>query len=477
MWYIGNMALGSAKVDGPAFTEFVNGRCSTRVFKSDPLDREVVVKIVEDAIQAPSSCNRQLWHFVVVDDPEVKVRLCEASDAQQSYLHDSPALVAIFYDTSLEPRNPCSTAQVSVGMVTYGLLLAAEAHGVGAIYLGGIRNPRGANKALGVPSYWANYGYVCLGHRADNPPAPIPREAREVISWNRYDLPEKRYHMDIRPHLWSLTQLADFRDKLLWYKGIAIDGKTLHVDPDPRFSRKFHLLATRAGQIAASKPGRPVVLDILSLNGDLMLQLVHAFGPDKARFLAYDLTEGIGLYMAERFRRLHGELPYEYLCNPHPDTLRLPLEDASVDVITCYERLDQFENPEPLLRELRRVLRPDGRALIMVSGRYYPHMYRYRRMRKKNYALGRNWNRGPERKYTPEQMRRHLTATGFAIREITGYQPLAIKLYQWGEKILRKLGCNGAADRAALERSRHWISKGAGKFLSSSILYEVSPEP
>lgn len=469
------MALGSALVDGPVYSRFVAGRNSTRVYQDRPVPRPLVEKIIGDAIEAPTSCNRQLWHFIVVDDPAVKVRLNKESDAQQSYLHDAPVIIAIFYDTSLEPRNPCNTAQVTVGMATYGLLLAAEAEGLGAIYLGGIRNPKGACKALGVPPFWSNYGFVCLGYRADNPPAPIPRPVSSVISYNRYDLPEKRYHMDIRPHLWSLTQLADFRDKLLWYKGIAIDGKTLHVDPDARFSRKFHHLTVRAAQLAALH-AQPVLLDFFSLNGDVLLQLVNAIGPGKARFLAYDLTPGIGDFIAERFRRLYPALPYEYLQNPEPDKVRIPLEDGSVHVLTCYERLDQFEDPLPLLKEIRRVLHPGGTALIMVSGRFYPHLYRYRRMRKKNYALGRNWNRGPERKYNPSEIEAACEQAGLAVSDMAGHQPVTLKFLQWGEQLARKAGWTACADRLAAERTDHLITRWMDRFFSSSLIYELRPK-
>ncbi|MDX6765635.1 MAG: nitroreductase family protein [Candidatus Methylacidiphilales bacterium] len=469
------MALGSAEVDGSIYTRFVTGRNSTRVYQDKPVSRQLVEKIIGDAIEAPTSCNRQLWHFIVVDDPAVKARLNKESDAQQSYLHDAPVIIALFYDTSLEPRNPCNTAQVTVGMATYGLLLAAEAEGLGAIYLGGIRNPKGACKALGVPSFWANYGFVCLGYRADQPPAPIPRPVASVISYNRYDLPEKRYHMDIRPHLWSLSQLADFRDKLLWYKGIAIDGKTLHVDPDARFSRKFHHLAVRAAQLAATRHN-PVVLDFFSLNGDVLLQLVNAIGPGNARFLAYDLTPGIGDFIAERFRRIFPSLPYEYLLNPDPARVHIPVGDHAVHVLTCYERLDQFEDPLPLLREMRRALHPDGTALVMVSGRFYPHLYRYRRMRQKNYALGRNWNRGPERKFNPSEIEAAFQEAGFKVVDMAGYQPVTLKLLQWTEQLARKAGLTAWADRFASERTDHLLTRSFDRFFSSSLLYEIRPE-
>ena len=43
----------------------------------------------------------------------------------------------------------------------------------------------------------------------------------------------------------------------------------------------------------------------------------------------------------------------------------LPLEDASCDVVTCFECIEHLRaTPKPLLDEIRRVLKPDGRLLL-----------------------------------------------------------------------------------------------------------------
>jgi nitroreductase/SAM-dependent methyltransferase len=459
-------------MNGQQYLDFVTARRSTRQFQRRPVPRATLERIVAAAIQAPTSCNRQLWHFVIVTDAEAKVRLCAMSDAQQSYLHDAPAVVAVFYDTSLETRNPCSTAQVSVGMSIYGLLLAAEAEGVGAIYLGGIRNPKGAARALGAPPGWQNFGFVCMGFRADDPPAPGARPVEDVVSWNRFDRPLKRFHQDIRPHLWSIGQLADFRDKLLWYKGIAIDGRTLHVDPDDRFSPKFRHLVGRLGMLASARR-KPVLLDVMSGNGDLVLQAINALGDRAGAVYAWDFTPGIGDYIQKRFQTIFPEPRHRYLQNSDPGHVHIPLPDGSVDLVTCYERLDQFENPAPLLAEIARVMRPGARALVAVSGRFYPHMYRYRRMRKRNYALGRNWNRGPERKYEPQQVLDHFSAAGLRVERMRGFQPIGVKAARLAEGVCRRLGFHSAADWFADLAPQIIVTAGLTRPFSSSLVYEL----
>ena len=59
------------------------------------------------------------------------------------------------------------------------------------------------------------------------------------------------------------------------------------------------------------------------------------------------------------------------------DTPEIPLEDASVDYVNCGGVLHHTSSPEALLAEFRRVLRPDGRAFVMVynSDSVWLHLY------------------------------------------------------------------------------------------------------
>jgi SAM-dependent methyltransferase len=49
---------------------------------------------------------------------------------------------------------------------------------------------------------------------------------------------------------------------------------------------------------------------------------------------------------------------------------RLPFADASFDMAICWDVVEHVQNPEQLLAELARVLRPGGRALLTVINRY-----------------------------------------------------------------------------------------------------------
>ncbi|MCF7849195.1 MAG: methyltransferase domain-containing protein, partial [Kiritimatiellales bacterium] len=389
---------------------------------------------------------------------------------------DAPTLICVFYDCTLEDRNPCNTPFIGAGMAIQSVLLAAEAEGIGSIYLGGIRNPTGVAKALNAPAYLKNVGIICVGYKDDAPPSPDHRSPADIISYNTCDLPEKRFHADIRPHLWNWRQIADFRDKLLWYKGVHVDGATLHVDPDNRYSARFHYMTGRLGMMI-NKCDRPKVLDVLSLNGALVWQLLNACGGQLDRLYAYDQTSGIIRYMQELFKTMRADTtPVEYLLNADENGPKIPLENDQIDVMSCYERLEHFHDPLPLLKEMQRVLKPGGRALVVVSNRYYPHLYRYRRMRKKNYALGRNWNRGPEKKYEPREIENYFQSAGFRIISVEGFQPLEMKLTSLLAQLLRKVRCYRMADQMADRSSRLSVSRTRSKYFSGCLSYELTKD-
>ena len=57
--------------------EAMHTQRAIRYFKPDPVPKEAIDKILEAASKAPSGTNRQMWHFVVVQDAELRARLAE----------------------------------------------------------------------------------------------------------------------------------------------------------------------------------------------------------------------------------------------------------------------------------------------------------------------------------------------------------------------------------------------------------------
>lgn len=58
-------------------------RQSDRAFDATrPVEKEKLERILEAARMAPSACNAQPWHFIVVDDPELKNLVADATSSK-----------------------------------------------------------------------------------------------------------------------------------------------------------------------------------------------------------------------------------------------------------------------------------------------------------------------------------------------------------------------------------------------------------
>ena len=77
--------------------EAIKWRRSVRKFSAQKVGREKVLQILEAARLAPSSSNRQAWHFVVVDDPAVIKQIPDTVPAGTqrivSFMKDAPLVI------------------------------------------------------------------------------------------------------------------------------------------------------------------------------------------------------------------------------------------------------------------------------------------------------------------------------------------------------------------------------------------------
>ena len=62
-----------------SFKELINKRQSVRRYKSTPVEKEKIQKIVEAVHVAPSACNSQPWKLIIVDKPELKNEVAKAT--------------------------------------------------------------------------------------------------------------------------------------------------------------------------------------------------------------------------------------------------------------------------------------------------------------------------------------------------------------------------------------------------------------
>jgi nitroreductase len=184
------------------FRELVRSRRSCRAFDPRPVDRELLAQCLEAARLAPSACNSQPWHFVVVDEPALRERLARATTSAlltlNRFVSQAPVLVAIVSERAklvakiggAIKGKPYSL--MDVGIAAEHFCLQATELGLGACMLGWF-DERSAKRLLGVPRGKRVELLIAVGHPREQNSLPGPRKPLdEMSSWNAYGVPRSR---------------------------------------------------------------------------------------------------------------------------------------------------------------------------------------------------------------------------------------------------------------------------------------------
>src|SRR5262245_50694361 len=180
-----------------------------------PVEREVIERCLEIAIQAPSGSDRQKWHFVVITDPELRHGLAElyrksyssyrasppasgpgaprealrdSSNYLAEHFHEAPALVLFCYEGRVEQAGLAAQASLygSILPAAWSFMLALRARGVGSAWTTlHLRYEQEAAQLLGLPPNVTQAALIPLAYYTGDDFKPAQRTpARERTYWN-----------------------------------------------------------------------------------------------------------------------------------------------------------------------------------------------------------------------------------------------------------------------------------------------------
>lgn len=140
----------------------IQQRRSIRNFTGQAVDTTMLHDIIQAGVWAPSGLNNQPWRFVIVTAAPIRARLAE----QTHYGHivlAAPALIAVYLDREAM-YDDLKDAQ-SAGACIQNMLLAAEALGLGAAWLGQIlKNREEVGRILGLAGNLELMAIIAVGH-------------------------------------------------------------------------------------------------------------------------------------------------------------------------------------------------------------------------------------------------------------------------------------------------------------------------
>ena len=165
--------------------EAILSRRSIRKYTPIPVSDEELHRVLDAAMNAPSSSNGQPWHFVVIDERKVLDEI-PRFHPYSNMLKEAPMAVVVCGDTTLEKTKGVWVQDCSAA--TENLLVAARAQGLGSVWLGVFpieERMAGLKRLLGLPDNIIPLNIIALGHPAETKP-PANRFNADRVRKNRW---------------------------------------------------------------------------------------------------------------------------------------------------------------------------------------------------------------------------------------------------------------------------------------------------
>lgn len=175
---------------GPSFTrtdieKVIKNRRSVRKWEAKPLSAKEIIESVNLAKWAPSSCNRQVWKFLIVEKQEDKDFL--QMFTHQLFFTKAPFVVVPLVDITDYHKEIKHYAYLDTGAVIQNLLLALHCKGLGACWIG-IKHDK--NYQSNADKFRAHFhleenlvpvSLIPVGRYSEIPKAPPRKDIHEII--------------------------------------------------------------------------------------------------------------------------------------------------------------------------------------------------------------------------------------------------------------------------------------------------------
>ncbi|MBI4175715.1 MAG: nitroreductase family protein [Candidatus Aenigmarchaeota archaeon] len=367
----------------------VSGRRTARHFTSHPKVEELV-RLIEAAIWAPSSCNRQLWEYVIVTDNNLISRI----DRITRQPNPNSYYIACLYDETKElekGKNDNKCGLQSLAMANQNMLLMAEAMGLGAKIMGGLNNLQAIKTVLGAPRHLTLACIIAVGRTDSRDRPPERRDIRKFLHFNKISGYES-HPLSTNPRDWTTGQLIDFRATIFRY-----GSRTVFKRP-PEIDRAItDNLAAEIGRLGGKSL---LVYPYLTHNA---VKLRENAGP-AFHIITYskELTKEFREKLGNGVRVREG------------DGSRISFPPGYFDNVLFIDEITHIPYKGGMLKEICRVTKPEGRIFIMFANKY--SLFGFLR----NLGGGKInssylWRIGPEKRASLGHIKKLLRGSGLEI--------------------------------------------------------------
>jgi nitroreductase len=187
-------------------------RRSLREFDDRIVPDEIVRELIEAAAWAPTSCNMQLYHFVIVNSPELLNKFTKPVTGKINWCKQMAVLLV---DPDITFENQAN--YISAGMVVQNFLLRATELGIGTCPIAGFKGKEVLRKHLGIPDRYVIPLLIFFGYpkkEASNIHTPYRLPTVKTYSYNKFNGPQP-FPTSSCVDVWQQSQIYDYRRRIL----------------------------------------------------------------------------------------------------------------------------------------------------------------------------------------------------------------------------------------------------------------------
>lgn len=165
--------------------DLMQRRCSVRDFLPQPVEKEKLLQILDAARVAPSACNFQPWHFVVIQNKNLK------TDISEKWGKAAPVIIVVCGDhrkswRRFDGKDHCD---IDIAIAVDHMTLMAAELGLGTCWVCSF-DPAAVSEVLELPDYLEPIVLLPVGYpKTLSDPGrhcSLRKPLEDTVSWDGY---------------------------------------------------------------------------------------------------------------------------------------------------------------------------------------------------------------------------------------------------------------------------------------------------
>jgi len=315
---------------GIKIIDLIKKRRSIRKFTTKVVSDETIKQIVDAGQWAPSSCNQQMWNFLIIRDDGAKKTLVEKCGTSALALNAPVIIIVTYNNKNIKEGLESASAAIQ------NMLLAATSLGVGSLWMDSLGDPVKIKKMFNIPNEDMIVSFVLLGYSQKVPPPPKRKPVESILHFDSFKATSKsKFFHD--PDKWSLKEIQNYQKFFCRKTDMGTKMDIVNI-------KEADLIANFVNEAGS-------VLDLFSYDGSLL----RLFSTDTLHTL--DLTEESSDYTKHAMDSITQSV-YDSKIN---------LATDSMDLVSCLFKLERIPKNEHsnLIKEIKRVMKSQASFVLV----------------------------------------------------------------------------------------------------------------